>query len=280
MIYLLMMCSVFCGTGKNMLSKMCKMDNVWKFNTTSFLTAFFIIGFSYIGKLAVPEFSVLSVSFAVLYAVLTISGQFFYIKSVEHGSVTVNSLIYSFGFTIPTVLGTVIWHESVSVCTVIGLALMIASLFLGVSAGKEISNGKSIIFAFSAMICSGAVGLVQKLYNMLGYKDKINIFLIEAFFVMFLISLLITFKTEKFHKRKEKGIVFFPVAMGICIAYANKINIYLSGALPSIVMFPVVNGGCVVLTSIASRLFFSDELTFRKKAAILLGVISIILIVI
>ena len=47
---------------------------------------------------------------------------------------------------------------------------------------------------------------------------------------------------EKPSKVSVKVVLLFAMYGGFCAAMCNQINMYLSGALPSIVFFPIVNG--------------------------------------
>ena len=46
----------------------------------------------------------------------------------------------------------------------------------------------------------------------------------------------------------KKFLVIAPI-IGVTIGLCNKINLFLSGALPSAVMFPAVNGGSIILAT-------------------------------
>ena len=54
------------------------------------------------------------------------------------------------------------------------------------------------------------------------------------------------------------------ILAGICSAANNKINLYLSGIMDSAVFFPVVNGGGLVLASLASYIVFKEKLSLKN----------------
>ena len=51
---------------------------------------------------------------------------------------------------------------------------------------------------------------------------------------------------------------------------------YLSGVIDSVIFFPVVNGGGLVLTTLASLLIFKERLRGKQWIGILLGIASVL----
>lgn len=66
---------------------------------------------------------------------------------------------------------------------------------------------------------------------------------------------------------------------GICMAFANIINLYLSGVMDAVIFFPVVNGANIVLTTPAGIVLFKESLTKKQWVGLLLGAISLLFIV-
>ena len=72
--------------------------------------------------------------------------------------------------------------------------------------------------------------------------------------------------------------LFMTVICGVCIGIANHVNLILSGALPAAVVFPMTNGGVVVLTAVIGRIIFRERLSKTALSGIVLGIVSIIII--
>ena len=66
--------------------------------------------------------------------------------------------------------------------------------------------------------------------------------------------------------------------VGVCIGIVNKLNLYLSGKMPSIIFFPLVNGGLILLSAIVSIIFFKERMQKIQYISILVGVVAIALI--
>lgn len=64
--------------------------------------------------------------------------------------------------------------------------------------------------------------------------------------------------------------------MGVALGVANKISFYLAGVLPSVIMFPSINGGGIIATSVLSMVIFKERPTKRQVIALVLGVVGIV----
>ena len=70
--------------------------------------------------------------------------------------------------------------------------------------------------------------------------------------------------------------VLILIISGICIALNNYFNLYLSGVVESAVLFPILNGGGLILNIMAGVLLFKERLTLRQWGGIMCGVAATI----
>ncbi len=278
MEYLLLGVSVLLGTGKNMVSKHTgnRFSGLPFLFKTNIITALFALAVFSLGGFS---FSILKNPIAlllgVLYGVFTMLSQMLFIKAVEYSAAGVCSLIYSMGFIIPTLFSAAL-GEPFGTLKIIGLALILLCFLL---VGNKSGNTQKLYFAFLAMASSGIIGIIQKLIARAPQKFETNDYLILAFFVMLVGSLLGMLLIGKKDAKIGKEFLVTSTAMGVCVAFANSINLSLAGALPGIVFFTTVNGGTIILSSICSRILFRERLKPLQIAGIALGVTAIILLV-
>lgn len=55
----------------------------------------------------------------------------------------------------------------------------------------------------------------------------------------------------------------------------HSLNLYISGVLPSIVFFPVVNSGLILMTAAVSVVVFHEKLKAKQIVGLIMGVIII-----
>lgn len=294
---ILLLVSLAMGVGKNIISKaggaaFSRTDMLLKNNIAAsaaalaFAVAAAVTGAGNIDFKLMLNFPLFAIS--LLLGIFIMLSQMFYIYALKNEKVSVCSLIYSCGFIIPTISGAALYHESVSVPDVIGIISVLFSVYL--TAGiKGIKLSRSLYPAVSAMISSGMVGVLQKIYAHKFY-DKTNEGLFIAFSAMLIISLLLLtllyVREKSFAKRKHKPAyekantktVCLMTLFAVCVAGTNKLNLILSGSLPSVIFFPVINGGCIAATAITGMLVFKEKLSGKQICGIILNICSIILI--
>ena len=209
-------------------------------------------------------------------------------KALESGPLSYTSVIVSCAMVIPALSGMVLYGENVSPWQVAGIVLMVASFLCAVD-NKGGSSGTSLrwlLFCLGAFLFSGAVGVMQKVHQNSVHKNELGMFLIIAFGVSAVFSFFLTAyykgakheKVSVLAKGRIRRLIVCSVTCGIGIALCNQINMYLSGAMDSIIFFPVVNGSSMILTTAAGILLWKERLTAKQWFGLLMGGTAIILL--
>ncbi len=247
--------------------------NIYTYNFYMFLISFVIV--AVYGLITFAGLSLATALMGLLYGIFLIFAQIFLIKAMDLGGVSVSSLFYSCGFLLPTFLGVLFYNEEISLPQIIGVVLILLAFV--VTAGKgERPTAKWFLFAFSALVCNGAVGIMQKVFGMSAHKTEQSSFMMIAFFVGALVAFLLMPKTKKI---LPPGSFLKTVAVsGLSLGLVNTINVYISGVLPSIIVFPSVNGGGIITSAVLARILIGEKLSTRKKIGIVLGIAAICLI--
>lgn len=272
--------SVLLGAGKNIASKagrafFCGFRALAQLNVLSALAAAGVLILDG-GRITRPNLCVLGL--AAAYAVCTFGAQALYAVAAANGSATISAQIYSFGFVLPTVFGLVWYREPFPRMALFALVLMGGSLILS-TPRPAARTRQSLGAAFGAMGCSGMVGILQKVYRNSAYGDRISSFLLLSFLILAALSASAWLSARRAHPDAPRfggrG-TLLAIGIGCCTGIANRLNLLLSGTLPSIFFFPVVNGGCVLLTGLLSAVCFRERLSHRQICGIVLGIIALI----
>ncbi len=292
MEYVLLILSVFLATTKSLLSKVVEKKSQHRFNGIVFglgsiilLVVAIIKGFT---------FSFETLIYALIYSVFALGSQLFFYNATRLGDVGVSSLVYYCGFVIPTVFSAIVWSEEIGIFRIIGIVMILLSFVLATEKKEEKGGIKWLINALGGLLCSGAVGIVQKLYMKSAVSGEISVMLFEAFAFVSLISfalyLILERKNIKAEEKAEekteekplkRAFPFIVIGLMVCAnAFANLINGILAGALPGVIFFPAVNGGSILLASIGGILLFKEKPTPRKLISIITGIVAIVLTVI
>ena len=229
---------------------------------------------------------IIGVIFGIVTAVQFMSMQ----NALEIGPLSYTQVIISFSTIIPTLSGVLFFNEEMAFLQIVGIVLMLISLCLSVEKSKDEKKTsiKWLMFCSVAFLVTGMIGVMQKIHQSTEYAGEINAFLITAFLTSFIVSLavaLVFYKTKMVKlvdKQKNNGsslkLIIYMCLCGIAVAVNNKLNLYLSGVMPSAVFFPVVNGGGLVLTALCSLILFKEKLTLKQWIGIAFGILSVILL--
>lgn len=219
------------------------------------------------GRLYVPNLRFLLL--AAGYAGCTFASQALYAVAAAGGSATVSAQIYSFGFVLPTAFGLVWYREPLRIPAGIAVGLMAVSLILSAPPASSGAR-RSLRPAFGAMACSGAVGILQKIFRNSADAGEASSFLLLSFLLLAVLA-GICGRVPHFGRTGT----LLAVLIGCCTGVTNRLNLFLSGVLPSILFFPAVNGGCVLLTGVLSAGLLHERLTHRQMLGIGVGVAAL-----
>ena len=78
--------------------------------------------------------------------------------------------------------------------------------------------------------------------------------------------------------RRTLALCALTAACGVAGCVYNRLNIYLSGAMANAVFFPLFNGGNIILSSLAGRIFFREKLSGLQIVGIVCGMFAVILV--
>jgi len=289
--YLLLCVSVFItllyGSLRNLYSKKYVRKNT-DFCVLNGLTSAFSLVILLPFAIGMAMSSMYTVLLGFLYGIATMSAAILTLLAFSLGSFSYTTVIISSSMVIPALSGAIFWHEPINIWQFIGVMLVIVTLILSVdNKGEERRcTLKWLLCCVGSFAFSGAIGILQKMHQSSVHKDEINFFLLEAFFISIIFSAVLYFlywkrpsaSDTKVKTVPKKALLVIAAVSGVCVALANLINMYLSGAMPSAIFFPIVNGGNVVLSIVAGVTIFKEKLSGKQWCGLVLGAVSILLL--
>jgi drug/metabolite transporter (DMT)-like permease len=287
MTFLLLSLSVILSTGRNLFSK--KLSGI-RFGTKDFYfsqSALFLCGgvaLLLFGKTAWSAVSITTVGYAVIYGLLLILAQWFYTAALAKGNTALCSTVYSLGFILPTLSGAFFWSEPFSILDVLGVFCAVSAVIVSGAKPQAKKKAGSSSYYFIplviAMLASGGLGIVQKVQQKSDYSDQKSIFLLIAFSLAALTSLIFALFSKKDGGASILTSQKFAVAscIGVCFGCCNLLNTTLAGLLPSAIFFPTLNICVILLSMLSGLVFFKERLSRREVSVLILGGASILLL--
>ena len=285
MPFLLLGLSVVLSTGRNLLSK--NLSNV-RFRTKPFFwcqSALFLCGavaLVLFGKISSGVVAYQTLIYAAVYAILLIFAQWFYTAALAKGNTALCSTVYSLGFILPTLSGAILWAESFSFLDLLGIMCAISAVIIsGLRSQAKEKATKSYYFIplVIAMLASGGLGIVQKLQQKSAYAEQKSIFLLIAFTLAAVISLIFSlFAKKQGDPPFRRGKLTVASCIGVCFGCCNLLNTTLAGLLDSAIFFPTLNIGVILLSMICGVIFFKERILKKEITVLILGGVSILLL--
>ena len=285
MPFLLLGLSVVLSTGRNLLSK--NLSNV-RFRIRPFFwcqSALFLCGavaLVLFGKISSGVVAYQTLIYAAVYAILLIFAQWFYTAALAKGNTALCSTVYSLGFILPTLSGAILWAESFSFLDLLGIMCAISAVIVsGLKSQAKEKATKSYYFIplVIAMLTSGGLGIVQKLQQKSAYAEQKSIFLLIAFTLAAVISLIFSlFAKKQGDPPFRRGKLAVASCIGVCFGCCNLLNTTLAGLLESAIFFPTLNIGVILLSMICGVIFFKERILKKEITVLILGGVSILLL--
>ena len=246
-------------------------------------------------------FSWFTICLAVAFGVITALQQISNLKAMNCGPWSYTSVITALSTLIPALSGVLIWQESLHWAQIVGMVLMVACFIFSIDSKEDEKSAsiKWLIWCSIAFLCTGFIGVMQKWHQSSNYRGELNTFLIFAFIVSSVYSFVCCLGMKlKENKSSSIGTMLFGeetvqakdgsfvkkmlvtagimILVGVGCAVNNKLNLYLSGVMDSAVFFPIVNGGGLVLTTLAAVIVFKEKLSRKQWVGLIIGIISVL----
>ena len=185
-----------------------------------------------------------------------------------------------YGMIIPAVAGPLFWSEKIGALQIVGMLLMLLSLWLinrKAPSKESKKTNKWIILAVVAFLLSGMAGVMEKIHQSTEARAEKLQFVFAACTFMLVFSLVAILITRK--KGKEGRSVFrlsLPVLSGLVVGLYSTVNLILAGKLDSMIYYPIANGGAMLLTVLVSAMFFKEKFDRLKIVGVIVGLVGIL----
>ena len=233
------------------------------------------------------KISAFTLYLGIVFGIVTAVQSIFSLQAMNCGPFSYTAVITSLSTIIPTLSGKFIWDEKIVAVQYVGIALMLICMIFSVDFKEKQKSipFKWYIFCAITFVTTGSIGVMQRWHQSTDFKGELDEFLVIAFVFSTVTSLIGFFANKSPAKEESKigsksiiMIIVFGIICAICVAANNKLNLYLSGVIDTAVFFPIVNGGGLVLTSIAAFVIFREKLSLQKWIGLGIGILSVVLI--
>lgn len=221
-----------------------------------------------------------SLIFAVGYAAAIMG----LIISMKNGPMALTSLIFQLSIVATSIWGFMFWDSPVTLPVIIGLILVLLSLFFCLyTKKKEGEKGVSlkwVVCVGITFLANGTLSVVQRQQPLDFAGEHSSMMMFFGVFFAFIIILAAFLKSNKSEVREVvKTSGFIPVLSGICNVLMNLFVILLatSPLSPSLV-YPTIGVGGIIITTLFSVIALKEKKTPLQWIGILFGAAATVLL--
>ena len=216
----------------------------------------------------------------ILYA----SSKIIILKGYENSSIAFINLCHCAGMLIPCIVGHFLWDEKLTILSVFGIFMTIVSIVLLKSSPQSDNKIKisGIIMGIFVFLTSGGIMVCQKIMGIYFNGESVSAYNFYSFLLSFLMmSSFVCFspnKPENKENIKKKCLLLCAIGSAISLCIINFVMTTLAGSIPSIILFPLYNGLCIVSVCIGSAIIFKEKLTKKNIIGLILGLVGLCLV--
>lgn len=223
-----------------------------------------------------------SPSSSIIWAILcgVPAGAFFFLsfiyyqKSVKENGASLSGTFGKLGILIPMIFSVILWNEIPTIIQWIGIILSIISILLvNISFNEKVKNFNVILILL--FLFGGFAEFSNKIFQKYALSDYKDVFLFFVFFIAFIISFIFSTKKGISFSKKDILIGFL---VGIPNLFSSYFLIMALNYINTSVAFPIYSAGSIVFISLASFIFFKENLSKKNMLSIILTLIALVLI--
>lgn len=196
--------------------------------------------------------------------------------AVKYGKLSIYTMFLMIGgMLLPYIYAVLFLNETLNVCRIIGVILLVASLCVNSLCAdkKETVKTKNIFWflCFLVFLLNGGVSIVSKVHQINVDALSTNDFIIWcSLFKVVLSSLcyLCCFTKgkksdsveEKLKNIQQKSTISFAAISVVVSSLSTFLMLEAAKTIPATAQYPIVTGGVTIITTLLARLFFKEKL--------------------
>ncbi|MEG2380143.1 MAG: hypothetical protein RSB38_00410 [Oscillospiraceae bacterium] len=207
------------------------------------------------------------------------------LMALKEGAIVLVQVFAMAGILVPCISGSFLFGEKVSILQFIGIGILIISTLLLMQYNKSIYGKltpKTIFLLLITLISNGTTMLAQKMFAFYVPSGNVSMFSFLQFIIPTIVLALLIKPIAKQEGLKvkipSKNVFIFGSILAVAILTVSQLSTVVSKALPSVLVFPIVNGGGLILTTILAATCFKEKLSVKSSLGLILAIISLVII--
>jgi len=248
--------------------------NRYRVTTINYLVAFSASGVAALLSLPPIDAVFFPSWFGILTGFLFVGSFVFYQLCIAKSGAGLSGTFGKMGILIPAFLSLLVWKEFPSQWQWMGVGFALLAILLVTFPGRRSQKGFHALLLV-LLLLNGFAEFFNKVFQKFAAPGTEQLFLFWVFFSAFVISLLLSRKSQAPSRSYKDWITGFFV--GVPNLLSSFFLIRSLNQLSATVVFPVYSAGSAAVIILGSRLFFSEKLSPLQWSAVGAGIISLVL---
>lgn len=193
--------------------------------------------------------------------------------NIRKNGMAMASTFMKLGVVISTLIAVFVFHETPRVPQLLGLLLAVVSILMIHTDQDQALTAPWKYLLPVLLFCGGVTDSMANVFDKVGDSALKDYYLFYTFAAALLCSLLIMLSKRERVGRRE---LIAGVMVGIPNYFSTRFLLLALGEVSAVIVYPAVSAGTIILVALAGRVFFGETLSLRKRAA--LGVIALALV--
>lgn len=204
---------------------------------------------------------------------------------VQKGAYMMIDIFCTLGILIPLIGCAALFGEAITLKHIIGIAILLIAVCIMCSYNNSIKSRLSVSTLILLLLCGIANGLAdfsQKLFVNFSGSIPVAVFNFYSYVfsaaVLFCCYIIFSRRTTINSSTNIKPIMIYIPIMSVCLFLNLYCKTLAAHYLSSVQLYPLAQGGTLILSAIMSAIFFSENPNLRCIIGIILSFIALIII--
>ena len=200
--------------------------------------------------------------------------------NMRKNGVVLTSTFTKLGVLVPTIMAIVVFREQPKLMQTLGIILAIAAIIIihfdkeNDGAAKAV-GGSFKIWLLLQLLVSGFTDSLANIYDKAGSAALKDHYLFYTFLAALALAVIMTFKKKV---KVSKWDLIFGFIIGIPNYFSSSFLLLALQSVPAIITYPVYSVGTIVAISAASVVLFKEQISSRKRVALLIVMLALVLL--
>lgn len=196
-------------------------------------------------------------------------------RNMHHNGIVLTSAFSKLGVLVPTLMAIIIFRERPEIMQLLGMAVALCAIGLIYFEKDAFSQGSKKLLLLATLFVSGMTDSMANIYDKTGSAAFKEHYLFFTFFAALIFAVLMNLKSRRPITMKEVG---FGILIGIPNYFSARFLLLALGSVPAVIAYPVYSVATIVAISLVGVLFFKESVSNKKKAALALVMVALVLL--